>query len=125
MRFGFSVPLGQVAAGSEFTHRDPHRRQRSTATHHRTSKPIVDEPSNVLLEMKRALDVLGASLGLLILAPLLIGSAIAINRNRRFAAGSFAYEAACSLTALLVPPERPPISSTKGASGIAGATISA
>jgi len=78
MRFGFSVPLGQVAAGSEFTHRDPHRRQRSTATHHRTSKPIVDEPSNVLLEMKRALDVLGASLGLLILAPLLFGIAIAI-----------------------------------------------
>src|SRR5690349_15408294 len=75
MRFGFSVPLGQL---SELAHSDLHSRRRRTATHHRTSKPIVHEPSKVLLEMKRTLDVLGAGLGLLILAPLLIGVAIAI-----------------------------------------------
>ena len=79
MRFGFSVPLGRLAAGTELAHRDSdRRRRRGTAAHHRVSKPAVDESSKVLQGMKRAIDVLGASLGLLILAPLLIGIAVAI-----------------------------------------------
>jgi polysaccharide biosynthesis protein PslA len=79
MRFGFSVPLGRLAAGTELTHGFVQRRRRGTATrHHRTSKPTVDEPSKVLLRTKRIIDVLGAGFGLLILAPLLIGIAVSI-----------------------------------------------
>ena len=79
MRFGFSVPLGRLAVETELANSALQGSWRSTATpHHRTSKPIVDEPSKVLLGTKRTLDVLGACLGLLTLAPLLIGIAIAI-----------------------------------------------
>jgi|SoiMethySBSTD1v2_1073268.scaffolds.fasta_scaffold08908_13 lipopolysaccharide/colanic/teichoic acid biosynthesis glycosyltransferase len=78
MRVGFSVPLGRLATGTKPAHSFAQSQQRSTATHHRLSKPTVDEPSKVLLRTKRTIDVLGASFGLLILAPLLIGIAIAI-----------------------------------------------
>jgi|ERR1041385_4246990 len=78
MRLGFSVPLGRLAAGTELAHDLVQGRRRGTATHHRVSKPTIDEPSKVLLGTKRAIDVLGAGFGLLILAPLLIGIAVAI-----------------------------------------------
>lgn len=43
----------------------------------------IREPSDVLLGAKRAVDVLGATFGLLLLAPLLIGIAIAIKLTSR------------------------------------------
>src|SRR5262245_1160830 len=76
MRFGLSVPLGRLASNTDWIVFQ--RRGNRTDTHPRASKPIVDEPSKVLLATKRAIDVLGAGCGLLILAPLLIGIAIAI-----------------------------------------------
>jgi lipopolysaccharide/colanic/teichoic acid biosynthesis glycosyltransferase len=78
MRFGFSVPFGRLAAGTEPTYGYVQHRQRSAATHHRLSKSTTDEPSKLLLRMKRGVDVLGAGFGCLILAPLLIGIAVAI-----------------------------------------------
>lgn len=81
MRFDFSVPLGRLAAGTELAHGFVQGGRRNAATRHRTSKPTVDEPSKVLLRTKRALDMLGAGLGLLILAPLLIGIAVAIKAS--------------------------------------------
>ena len=78
MRFGFSVPLGRLAAGTELAHGFVQSRRRGTATHHRASRPTTDEPSKLLLRTKRTVDVLGASFGLLILAPLLVGIAVAI-----------------------------------------------
>lgn len=78
MRFGFSVPLGRLAAGTELAHGFVQSRRRGTATHHRASRPTTDEPSKLLLRTKRTVDVLGAGFGLLILAPLLVGIAVAI-----------------------------------------------
>ena len=69
---------GDLAAGTEAARGFLQSRQRSTATHHRVSRPTTDEPSKLLLRTKRTVDVLGASFGLLILAPLLVGIAVAI-----------------------------------------------
>src|SRR5688500_4384253 len=51
--------------------------RRATTIHHRRNRAY-REPSSELLMAKRAIDIGGASLGLLLFAPLLIGIAIAI-----------------------------------------------
>jgi polysaccharide biosynthesis protein PslA len=78
MRFGLSVPLGRLASETEFARIVVQWRGSRNAVRARASKPIVDEPSKARLSTKRTIDVLGAGFGLLILAPLLIGIAIAI-----------------------------------------------
>jgi polysaccharide biosynthesis protein PslA len=76
------------------------RPSRANTIHHRRSRAAYREPSTELLAAKRVIDVIGASFGLALFAPLLIGIAIAIKatspgpvffrqkrygyRNRRF-----------------------------------------
>jgi len=54
----------------------PYKRRARRPTYHRTA--IAREPSAMLLVAKRLVDIVGAAFGLLALAPLLIGIAIAI-----------------------------------------------
>ena len=60
-----------------------HSRQRRA--HHRAARRqlAICGPSNVLLAAKRTVDIVGASFGLLVLAPLMIGIAIAIKATSR------------------------------------------
>jgi exopolysaccharide biosynthesis polyprenyl glycosylphosphotransferase len=55
-----------------------YRRRSNQRTHRRAVKTLAREPSPALLAAKRAIDIAGAAFGLLALAPLLIGIAIAI-----------------------------------------------
>jgi polysaccharide biosynthesis protein PslA len=78
MRFGLSAPLGHLATETKPTHSLMQNHPLIRNTHHRVRRSTTDERSKVLLRTKRTIDVLGASFGLLILAPLLIGTAVAI-----------------------------------------------
>jgi lipopolysaccharide/colanic/teichoic acid biosynthesis glycosyltransferase len=84
MRIELSVPFGRGHKPSASTGllaraaENQRGARRDSATRSRVGKIAVDEPSILLLSAKRAVDVVGASLGLLILAPLLFGIAIAI-----------------------------------------------
>lgn len=51
---------------------------RAKPSRHRSNRSVYREPSVALLAAKRATDIVGASFGLLLFAPLLIGIAIAI-----------------------------------------------
>jgi lipopolysaccharide/colanic/teichoic acid biosynthesis glycosyltransferase len=95
MGFGISVPFERFRNSRA----DSCVQSRRPKTH-RSSKTVVREPSTALLIAKRAIDVIGAGCGLLIIAPLFIGIALAVKvtspgpisfrqkrygyRNRRF-----------------------------------------
>jgi len=59
------------------------KRQIGARTHGRFDNAVVREPSLTLLLAKRLVDIVGSALGLLALAPLLIGVAIAIKLTSR------------------------------------------
>src|SRR5262245_14002644 len=63
----------------------PRRLARQREGQHRSAvgRLAIREPSNMLLGAKRTVDIAGAGLGLLLLAPLLIGIAIAIKVTSR------------------------------------------
>ncbi len=85
MRFGISVLSGRSGTSNfaAFVFASAGERSRQHKTHRGTASrcrahTAAHEPSIVLLAVKRAVDVIGASFGLLLFAPLLIGIAIAI-----------------------------------------------
>ena len=84
MRIGLSVPFGRARNKNALTgllaKAAGHQRgaRRDSAARSRVGTLTVAEPSILLLGAKRAVDVVGASFGLLILAPLQFGIAIAI-----------------------------------------------
>jgi lipopolysaccharide/colanic/teichoic acid biosynthesis glycosyltransferase len=63
----------------------PHWFGRQRKARHRSAGYLsaIRDPSHVLLRAKRSVDVLGATFGLLLLAPLLVGIAIAIKLTSR------------------------------------------
>ena len=74
MGFGTSIPLGRVRVSGLLSFLFP-----GTAdSRGRSRRSAARDPSRVQLTAKRVADIVGASLGLLIFAPLLIGIAIAI-----------------------------------------------
>lgn len=95
MGFGISVPFERF----RHSHADSCVRSRRSKTR-RASRTAVHEPSTALLLAKRTIDAIGAGFGLLIVAPLFIGIALAVKvtspgpvffrqkrygyRNRRF-----------------------------------------
>jgi len=85
MRFGLSVPFDRIQTISTlapFFGRDAEQSRRAhsprSAARKRIERTTIHEPTTLLLVAKRVLDVAAAGLGLLVLAPLLIGIAIAI-----------------------------------------------
>ncbi len=85
MRFGLSVPFERIhTIGTlpPFFRRDAEQSRRARSPRGSARKRIestaIHEPTTLLLGAKRLLDVAAAGLGLLVLAPLLIGIAIAI-----------------------------------------------
>ena len=74
MGFGTSIPLGRVRASGVLSVFSPG----TAVTYSRSRKAAARDPSRVQLAAKRVVDVAGASLGLLVFAPLLIGIAVAI-----------------------------------------------
>jgi len=74
MGFGTSIPLGRVRASGVLSVFSPG----TAATYGGSRKAAARDPSRVQLAAKRVVDVAGASLGLLVFAPLLIGIAVAI-----------------------------------------------
>jgi lipopolysaccharide/colanic/teichoic acid biosynthesis glycosyltransferase len=74
MGFGTSIPLGRARAPGLFSFLFPG----STDSHGRTRRATTRDPSRVQLTAKRAVDIVGSSVGLVIFAPLLIGIALAI-----------------------------------------------
>src|SRR5262249_16786007 len=73
MEFGTSVSFGRVRAPSFLSYFFP-----GTHLHGRPRRAAARDPSPIQLAEKRAVDIVGAILGLLILAPLLIGISVAI-----------------------------------------------
>ena len=81
MGFSVSIPFKRVAATSlpwRLTSQYRQRRTRRPTSSRRFDNAILREPSLSLRTAKRVMDVLGAGAGLLILAPLLIGIAVAV-----------------------------------------------
>jgi lipopolysaccharide/colanic/teichoic acid biosynthesis glycosyltransferase len=83
MAFGISISLGRArnAGGMLLPLEESARAKHSNArpkSRHRASLLEAREPSIMLLTAKRAVDVIGAGLGLLVCAPLFIGIAFAI-----------------------------------------------
>jgi lipopolysaccharide/colanic/teichoic acid biosynthesis glycosyltransferase len=79
MGFSISIPFGRLQRGNAavIPWASGHRPRRKPAQR-RFDNATLLEPSLSLLAAKRALDVLGATAGLVILGPLLIGIALAI-----------------------------------------------
>lgn len=85
MRFGISVLPDRVRSPRAIAFvlpsadvRRQNRRSRGETSRCRVKNAAAREPSTILLAAKRTVDVIGASVGLVVLAPLLIGIAIAI-----------------------------------------------
>lgn len=80
MGFGISVPFDRFrdsrAAGFEQSRR--RKMQSGPESGRRIGNAVFREPSAALLTAKRTIDVIGAGFGLLIVAPLFIGIALAI-----------------------------------------------
>ena len=70
MGFGTSMSFGRVRAPGWLSYYFPRRTD--------SRRAAARDPSSMQLAAKRAVDIVGASFGLLILAPLLIGIAVAI-----------------------------------------------